>query len=173
MPNKVPARRPLRRRKPARCGSSVLLLVFGVALAGLLYDYTIARPAIQKADQTIQGLLEGTIKDPNNDGGVTEAEVQDLLGRQPSTRHATGKRQDRGLQLAQRTALSHVRSVRRVFRTETASAAFGHHQRRAEGRPTAREHVGSPEEVDRGGTSRASCRVNPRERAGQEQVRRE
>ena len=63
----------------------LLLLVFGVALVGLLYDYTIARPAIQKADETIQAVLEGTIKDPNNDGGVTEAEVQDLLGRQPST----------------------------------------------------------------------------------------
>ena len=63
----------------------LLLLVFGVALAGLLYDYTIARPALQQADQTMQGLLEGTIKDPNNDGGVTESEVQELLGRAPSS----------------------------------------------------------------------------------------
>ena len=63
----------------------VLLLVFGVALAGLLYDYTIARPAIKKADQTIQGLLEGSIKDPSGDGAVTEDEVQSLLGSKPSS----------------------------------------------------------------------------------------
>ncbi|MHB0956504.1 MAG: hypothetical protein ACYC0X_10140 [Pirellulaceae bacterium] len=62
----------------------LLLLVFGVALACLLYDYTIARPNIQKADQTIQGLMEGSIKDPNGDGTVTADEVQLILGNKPS-----------------------------------------------------------------------------------------
>ena len=62
----------------------VLLLVFGVALAGLLYDYTIARPNIHKADQVIQGLLDGTLKDPNNDGTVTAGEVQLMIGDTPS-----------------------------------------------------------------------------------------
>jgi hypothetical protein len=71
----------------------VLLSVFGVALVGLLYDYTIARPAIKKADNTIQGLLEGSIKDPSGDGAVTEDEVQSLLGSKPSrvTQLETGK----------------------------------------------------------------------------------
>jgi hypothetical protein len=71
----------------------VLLLVFGVALACLLYDYTIARPAIKKALISIQGLLEGSIKDPSGDGAVTEDEVQSLLGSKPSrvTQLETGK----------------------------------------------------------------------------------
>jgi hypothetical protein len=71
----------------------VLLLVFGVALVGLLYDYTIARPAIKKADKTIQGLLDGSMKDPSGDGAVTEDEVQSLLGSKPSrvTQLETGK----------------------------------------------------------------------------------
>ncbi len=62
----------------------LLLLLFGLALAGLLYDYTIARPSIQKADRTIQGLLDGSIEDPNNDDTVTPDEVQLMLGAQPS-----------------------------------------------------------------------------------------
>jgi hypothetical protein len=62
----------------------LLLLLFGLALAGLLYDYTIARPSIQKADRTIQGLLDGSIEDPNNDDTVTPDEVQLMLGSQPS-----------------------------------------------------------------------------------------
>ena len=62
----------------------LLLLLFGLALAGLLYDYTIARPNIQKADRTIQGLLDGSIEDPNSDHTVTPDEVQLMLGIQPS-----------------------------------------------------------------------------------------
>lgn len=62
---------------------TVLLLILGVALALLLFDYGIARPQFQKADAQIQGLLEGTIKDPNGDGTVTEDEVQTILGRSP------------------------------------------------------------------------------------------
>jgi len=46
----------------------LLLLVFGVALAGLLWDYTIARPTYQKAVQTVNDLLDGTMKDPSGDG---------------------------------------------------------------------------------------------------------
>ena len=62
----------------------ILLSVFGVALAGLLYDYCIARPGIKKADKMLQGLLDGSIKDPNQDGTVTDQEVQTLIGRAPS-----------------------------------------------------------------------------------------
>jgi hypothetical protein len=62
----------------------ILLIIFGTALAGLLYDYTIARPAIQKADNTIQGLLSGSIEDPDGDGTVTANEVQALIGSAPS-----------------------------------------------------------------------------------------
>ncbi len=62
----------------------LLLLVFGVALIGLLYDYTVARPAIDKANQTVQDLLQQKIPDPNNDNTVTPEEVQQLLSRKPT-----------------------------------------------------------------------------------------
>ena len=62
----------------------LLLLVFGVALIGLLYDYTVARPAIDKATQTVQDLLQQKIPDPNNDNTVTPEEVQQLLSRKPT-----------------------------------------------------------------------------------------
>ncbi len=62
----------------------VLLLVFGVALAGLLYDYCIARPSINKADKLIENLLQNPDADPNGDGTVTEDEVQSVLGCKPA-----------------------------------------------------------------------------------------
>jgi hypothetical protein len=61
----------------------VLLLVFGIALAGLLYDYTVARPAIKKANQDVQGCFTGTTPDPDEDGTFTDDEVQDILQRKP------------------------------------------------------------------------------------------
>ena len=73
---------------PAKSTSSLrlvlLLLVFGVALIGLLYDYTVARPAIDRANQVVQDLLLQKIPDPNNDNTVTCDEVQQLLGREPT-----------------------------------------------------------------------------------------
>lgn len=63
----------------------ILLLIFGIALTGLLYDYCIARPAWKVAYDDIQGLLEGRVPDPNEDGTVTDDEVESVLGRKPST----------------------------------------------------------------------------------------
>ena len=34
----------------------ILLLIFGVALASLLYDYCVARPGIKKWDRAVQRL---------------------------------------------------------------------------------------------------------------------
>jgi hypothetical protein len=62
----------------------VLLLIFGLALAGLLYDYTIARPAVQKADQLIQGCFSGQTEDPDDDGTYTDDEIQMILQRKPA-----------------------------------------------------------------------------------------
>lgn len=62
----------------------VLLAIFGLALVGLLYDYCIARPAIQKAGKEVEGLLEGKTPDPDGDGIVTADEVQSVLGRKPA-----------------------------------------------------------------------------------------
>ena len=75
---------------PAAKGTSpvrliILLLIFGVALAGLLYDYCIARPAHGKAYRTVVGLLDGRTPDPDGDGAVTDNEVQTILERDPST----------------------------------------------------------------------------------------
>jgi hypothetical protein len=62
----------------------VLLLIFGVALVGLLYDYCVARPAHHRATQTIFGLLTGTTADPDGDGAITDDEVQSIMGCKPS-----------------------------------------------------------------------------------------
>ncbi len=63
----------------------LLLAVFGVALAGLLYDRCVARPDLQRASDTIERLLSDTNADPNGDGTVTEDEVQSELGRKPAS----------------------------------------------------------------------------------------
>ena len=62
----------------------ILLLIFGVALSGLLYDYCVARPAHDRATQTIFGLLTGTTADPDGDGAITDDEAQSILGCKPS-----------------------------------------------------------------------------------------
>lgn len=64
----------------------LLLMVFGVALIGLLYDYTIARPGIAKAKDTVEAMLnQDPNTDPNNDNTITPDEVQQVLGRKPSS----------------------------------------------------------------------------------------
>ncbi len=63
----------------------LLLLVFGVLLACLLYDRTIARPTFEKATKIVLDLLDEKMPDPNHDGGITQAEIQDLLGRAPTS----------------------------------------------------------------------------------------
>ncbi len=62
----------------------ILLLIFGIALAGLLYDYCIARPAQKDAYNKILGLLDGSTPDPSGDGTVTDDEVQSILGNKPT-----------------------------------------------------------------------------------------
>ena len=63
----------------------LLLMVFGVALIGLLYDYTIARPGIDNANKTVEAMLrQDPNTDPNNDNTITPEEVQQVLGRKPS-----------------------------------------------------------------------------------------
>ena len=68
----------------------VLLLIFGLALVGLLYDYCIARPGLKEADELVKGLLDGTVEDPNKDNLVTDIEVQSLLGKEPSDTQVLG-----------------------------------------------------------------------------------
>jgi hypothetical protein len=62
----------------------LLLIIFGAVLICGLYDYTIARPAVKKANRIVQDLLEQKIPDPNNDNTVTPDEVQQLIGCQPT-----------------------------------------------------------------------------------------
>jgi len=61
----------------------ILLLVLVVALGGLLYDYQVARPAVDKARVTLEKALDGTTKDPDGDGTFSMQEVHQLLGREP------------------------------------------------------------------------------------------
>ncbi len=63
---------------------TILLLVFGIALAGLLYDYCVARPGHKNAYDKIMSLLDGTTDDPNGDGTFSDDEVQSVLGYKPS-----------------------------------------------------------------------------------------
>ena len=63
---------------------AILLIIFGVALAGLLYDYCVARPAHYRATETIVGLLTGTTADPDGDDAITDDKIQSILGCKPS-----------------------------------------------------------------------------------------
>lgn len=69
----------------AQKGSSVrlvvLLIILAIALGGLLYDYMVARPALNKARATLEKALDGTTKDPDGDGAFSIDEVHQLLGR--------------------------------------------------------------------------------------------
>ena len=62
----------------------ILLLIFGIALIGLLYDYSIARPAHKEAYETVDAMLADKNPDPDSDGTVSDDKVQSELGRKPS-----------------------------------------------------------------------------------------
>ncbi len=87
MSSDVPAQAPP--AKPGEEGTNplrlvILLSIFGLALAGLLYDYTIARPALQRADALVRGCFQGETEDPDKDGTFTDDEIQLILQRKPA-----------------------------------------------------------------------------------------
>ncbi len=68
----------------------VLLVVLGLLVVGLIYDYWVARPAHKKAWDDIQVMLQSK----NTDAGVvkiTNKEVQEKFGRAPSSTYKDGR----------------------------------------------------------------------------------
>lgn len=75
--------------EPARGGMSplrmVLLLILALMIAALAWDWGMARPASEKAYQTISVMVEESAARPAEGGQASPADVQKAIGREPTT----------------------------------------------------------------------------------------
>ncbi len=123
----VPTNEPVRGAKetsPTRL--IVLLSIFGIALAGLLYDYCVARPAIKTAYDKVENMLEGGKR---GDMSVSPDDVQKEVGRSPSEVQdlENGKIEIYTWRSGMPTA--QVLFVCRVHGPQVAAAVLGHSKR--------------------------------------------